>query len=69
MLKPKLKPKQAASRRPLDPPRRYRSGPNAASFDAIAHLMQPMVSRPEKFHPQPLSKRCGSFSTHTAPIK
>jgi hypothetical protein len=28
-----------------------------------------MVSRPEEFHPRPLSERCGSLSTHTAPIK
>src|SRR3954451_1272278 len=28
-----------------------------------------MVSRPEGFHLRPLSERCGSLSTHTAPIK
>ncbi len=28
-----------------------------------------MVSRPEEFHLRPLSERCGSLSTHTAPIK
>ena len=36
------------------------------------HVQDPMklvVSRPEGFHLQPLSERCGSLSTHTAPIK
>lgn len=28
-----------------------------------------VVSRPGELHPQPLSERCGSLSTHTAPIK
>jgi len=28
-----------------------------------------LVSRPGEFHPRPLSERCGSLSTHTAPIK
>ena len=27
------------------------------------------VSRPGELHPQSLAERCGSLSTHTAPIK
>ncbi len=35
----------------------------------IANIVAAVVSRPGEFHPQPLSERCGSLSTHTAPIK
>jgi hypothetical protein len=28
-----------------------------------------MVSRPGESRPQPLAERCGSLSTHTAPLK
>jgi hypothetical protein len=35
----------------------------------IEHPVEGMVNRPEGFHFQPLSERCGSLSTHTAPIK
>src|SRR5262249_3299211 len=38
---------------------------NATEDDASGSL----VSRPEGFHLQPLVERCGSLSTHTAPIK
>ena len=32
-------------------------------------LMASLESRPQGFHPQPLTERCVSISTHTAPIK
>src|SRR3954463_7888940 len=35
----------------------------------VADIMAAVVSRPEGFHLRPLSERCGSLSTHTAPIK
>ena len=35
----------------------------------VQHPVQLVVSRPEGFHLRPLSERCGSLSTHTAPIK
>src|SRR5215472_19349765 len=35
----------------------------------VHNPVQAMVSRPEGFHLQPLAERCGSLSTHTAPIK
>jgi len=35
----------------------------------VEHPVQFVVSRPEGSHPQPLSERCGSLSTHTAPIR
>ena len=34
-----------------------------------AHVVVFVVSRPGESHPQPLSERCVSLSTHTAPIK
>ena len=48
------------------------SGTLAAQILAEGHVQHPVqfvVSRPGGFHPQPLSERCGSLSTHTAPIK
>jgi hypothetical protein len=47
---------------------RRRIPPMSASgypWPRVPHL----VSRPGEFHPQPLAERCGSLSTHTAPIK
>ena len=42
-------------------------------FEMIAVVLEDVeafvVSRPEGFHLQPLPERCGSLSTHTAPIK
>ena len=35
----------------------------------VARVMGCVVSRPEGFHLRPLAERCGSLSTHTAPIK
>ena len=37
--------------------------------DDVEPPVQAMVSRPEGFRLRPLSERCGSLSTHTAPIK
>jgi hypothetical protein len=37
--------------------------------DDVEAPVQGVVSRPEGFHLRPLSERCGSLSTHTAPIK
>jgi hypothetical protein len=37
--------------------------------DDIERPVQMVVSRPEGFRLRPLSERCGSLSTHTAPIK
>jgi hypothetical protein len=31
--------------------------------------VQAVASRPEEFHPRPLTERCGSLSAHTAPTK
>ena len=42
-------------------------------FEFVAVVFQDVeafvVSRPEGFHVRPLAERCGSLSTHTAPIK
>src|ERR1019366_1622354 len=35
----------------------------------VADMVRAVVSRPEGFHLRPLPERCGSLSTHTAPIK
>src|SRR4051812_50196868 len=35
----------------------------------IADVVQAVASRPEEFHPRPLTERCGSLSAHTAPTK
>src|SRR4051812_2056144 len=35
----------------------------------IADVVQAVASRPEEFHLRPLTERCGSLSTHTAPTK
>src|SRR6185312_12874769 len=35
----------------------------------VQHPMQAGASRPEEFHPRPLTERCGSLSPHTAPTK
>src|SRR4051794_4113889 len=37
------------------------------SQDHIEHPMEAVASRPEEFHPRPLTERCGSLSAHTAP--
>src|SRR5271167_4518842 len=39
------------------------------SEGGVAHVVAAVASRPEGFHLRPLSERCGSLSTHTAPIK
>jgi hypothetical protein len=31
--------------------------------------LERVASRPEEFHPRPLTERCGSLSAHTAPTK
>src|SRR3954462_13824977 len=35
----------------------------------IADVVQAVASRPEEFHPRPLTERCGSLSAHPAPTK
>ena len=35
----------------------------------IADVVQAVASRPEEFHPRPLTERCGNLSAHTAPTK
>jgi hypothetical protein len=38
----------------------------------LEHLLDPLpplASRPGELHPPPLTERCGSLSTHTAPIR
>ena len=47
-------------------------GPHAAfvvAEDHVEHPVEAVVSRPEGFRLRPLAERCGSLSTHTAPIK
>ena len=37
--------------------------------EKIEKIEKIVESRPGDFHPEPLVERCGSLSTHTAPIK
>ena len=53
-----------------------RIGPAPQGLPAVAEALARQapdrtrtVSRPGEFHPRPLSERCVSLSTHTAPIK
>jgi hypothetical protein len=37
--------------------------------EVVLGALKALASRPEEFHPRPLTERCGSLSAHTAPTK
>src|SRR5690349_107831 len=56
----------------VDPhPSAAAAGSDAGCQLAECDAFEPGIraSRPEEFHPRPLTGRCGSLSTHTAPTK